>query len=228
MTARDHDELCRRLGYRFNDPELLRRALTHRSFGTQHNERLEFLGDAVLGLSIAAALYDQFPDLREGALTRARASLVRRETLADLARKLDLGTDIRLGGGELKSGGHNRDSILADVLEAVLGGVYLDGGFDAVRDVVTRLFADQVTALNPGTVLKDPKTELQEYLQERAQGLPEYHLRNISGRDHAQHFVIECRVPGMEPVIGEGGSRRKAEQQAARHALDLLGVREPA
>jgi ribonuclease-3 len=228
MTARDHNELCRRLGYRFNDPDLLRRALTHRSYGTQHNERLEFLGDAVLGLSIAAALYDQFPGLREGELTRARASLVRRESLAEIARKLDLGAELLLGGGELKSGGHNRDSILADVLEAVLGAIYLDGGFNAARDAVARLFADHIKALNPGAVLKDPKTELQEYLQERAQGLPEYHLRNVSGRDHAQHFVIECQVPGIAPVTGEGGSRRKAEQQAARRALDLLGVREPA
>jgi ribonuclease-3 len=221
-SASDLTALCARLGYTFADPDLLRRAVTHRSFGAQHNERLEFLGDSVLSLSIAAVLYDRFPGLREGELTRIRAGLVRRETLAGIARDLELGSFLRLGSGELKSGGHDRDTILADAFEALLGAVYLDGGFEAVRGVIAGLYGPLLSAVNPAKVRKDPKTALQEYMQARSLGLPEYRVRNLAGRDHARQFVVECVIPGHEPVVGEGGSRRKAEQEAAARALGQL------
>jgi ribonuclease-3 len=218
----DLSALCGRLGHVYADPALLWQALTHRSFGARHNERLEFLGDSVLSLSIAAVLYERFPGLREGELTRIRAGLVRRETLAAMARDLDLGSLVNLGSGELKSGGYDRDTILADALEAVFGSIYLDGGFEAASGVIARLFAPLLSAVNPATVRKDPKTALQEYLQARALGLPEYRIRNLAGRDHAQHFVVECVIPGFDPVVGEGGSRRKAEQEAAARVLEKL------
>lgn len=224
-SASDIAALCARLGHAFADQDLLRRAITHRSFGAQHNERLEFLGDSVLGLSIAAVLYDRFPNLREGELTRLRAGLVRRETLAGMARDLDLGSYLQLGSGELKSGGYDRDTILADAFEALLGAIYLDGGFEAARGVIAGLFSPLLSAVNPATVRKDPKTALQEYLQARSLGLPEYRIRNLAGQDHAQHFVVECVIPGHDPVVGEGGSRRKAEQQAASRVLEQLAAR---
>jgi ribonuclease-3 len=224
-SANDLAALGARLGHVFADPELLLRAVTHRSFGAQHNERLEFLGDSVLSLSIAAVLYDRFPGLREGELTRLRAGLVRRETLARLARDLELGSYLQLGSGELKSGGYDRDTILADAFEAVLGAIYLDGGFEAARGVIAMLFAPLLAAVNPRTVRKDPKTALQEYLQGRSLGLPEYRIRSLAGQDHAQRFVVECVIPGHDPVTGEGGSRRKAEQQAAARVLEQLAAR---
>lgn len=217
------DELTKRLGFVFRDAQLLARALTHRSRSSRNYERLEFLGDSILSFIVADALYDRFPQLSEGALTRLRATLVRRETLAALARELDLGNCLELGGGELKSGGFDRDSILADALEAVFGAVYKDGGLEAARAVVLGLYAPVLARIDPDAIVKDPKTRLQEFLQKRGQPTPAYEVLSVSGEAHAQHFVVECRVPGLgEPVRGEGASRRHAEQAAAAIACELL------
>ncbi len=217
----------RRLGqlleYRFNDLGLLEQALTHRSASAQNNERLEFLGDAVLSFVISAELYARFTQEDEGRLSRLRASLVKGETLAKVAKDLALGDYLRLGSGELKSGGHRRESILADAFEATLGAVYLDGGIDPVRRIILALFAERMANLTPETVLKDPKTRLQEYLQSRRLPLPEYAVLTISGEAHKQQFEVSCRVTGLaEPTFASGRSRRKAEQQAAADALARL------
>lgn len=218
------NELTSRLGYRFRDPQLLARALTHRSRGSANYERLEFLGDSILSFFIADVLYDRFPDLSEGDLTRLRASLVRRETLAGLARELGLGAVLELGGGELKSGGFDRDSILADALEALFGAIYKDGGLDAARATVLRLYQAVIDRVDPGAIVKDPKTRLQECLQQRALPTPVYEVLAVSGEAHQQHFVVECRVAGLsESVRGEGASRRYAEQAAAARVCELLG-----
>jgi len=215
--------LTKQLGYNFHDAQLLARALTHRSRSSQNYERLEFLGDSILSFVIADALYDRFPHLSEGELTRLRATLVRRETLAGLARSLDLGNVLDLGGGELKSGGFDRDSILADALEAIFGAVYKDGGQQAARDVVLRLFQPILERIDPGAILKDPKTRLQEFLQKRGQPTPDYEVVAVSGDPHQQYFVVECRVAGLvEAVRGEGSSRRYAEQAAAARVCELL------
>lgn len=213
------------LGYRFHDDGLLELALTHRSAGGGNNERLEFLGDAVLGLVIAEALYAAHPGADEGALSRFRARLVRRETLEEVARELALGELVRLGSGELRSGGHRRGSILANSLEAVLGAVFLDGGWPATRKVVLKLLSPRLESLAPGDDLRDPKTRLQEFLQGRGHALPTYAVERVSGSGHAQQFAVVCRLedPGIE-VHGEGGSRRAAEQQAAEEALRALGA----
>ena len=221
-----HNELTKRLGYIFRDAALLARALTHRSRSSRNYERLEFLGDSILSFVIADVLYDRFPQLSEGELTRLRATLVRRETLAALARELDLGDCLDLGGGELKSGGFDRDSILADGLEAVFGAVYKDGGIETVREVVLRLYQPILDSIDPGSILKDPKTRLQEFLQRKSLATPIYNVLEVSGEPHQQHFVVECRVPGMaEAVRGEGSSRRYAEQAAARRACELLNCK---
>lgn len=218
------NELVSRLGHRFRDPRLLARALTHRSRGSANYERLEFLGDSILSFFIADFLYDQFPELSEGELTRLRASLVRRETLAGLARELGLGAVLDLGGGELKSGGFDRDSILADALEALFGAIYKDGGLDAVRTAVLRLYQPILDRVDPGAIVKDPKTRLQECLQQRALPTPLYEVLVVSGEAHQQHFVVECRIAGLaDAVRGEGSSRRYAEQAAAARACELLG-----
>ncbi len=218
--------LCRRIEYTFADPTLLERALTHRSHGAKNYERLEFLGDSVLNLAISAELYDRFPDLSEGELTRLRASLVKKETLADRARAVSLGDCLALGGGELKSGGFDRDSILADALEAVIGAVYRDGGIDAARALVLRLYQARLAQLAGGTVPKDPKTRLQEHLQQHGLPVPVYNVLDMSGEPHNQLFSVECRVTGLAaPTRGEGGSRRVAEQRAAEAALAQLGVK---
>ncbi len=217
-----HDALLSRLSYRFEHPALLRQALTHRSFGTPNNERLEFLGDGVLNCLIAALLYHRFPNLAEGNLSRLRASLVNQETLSRLAQSLDLGTYLRLGEGELKSGGFRRPSILADAIEAVLGAIYLDGGFQAVADTVTRLYAPLLAELDPRTEGKDPKTLLQELLQGRRLALPVYNVVEVSGEAHEQQFRVECLIAQLDiRTQGEGPSRRAAEQNAARAAYDL-------
>jgi ribonuclease III len=217
------DVLCRRLAYTFNDPTLLIRALTHRSKGSDHNERLEFLGDSVLNLVISTELYDRFPRLAEGELTRLRASLVRQPTLASHARDLDMGQYVELGGGELKSGGYDRDSILADTLEAVIGAIFKDGGMDQAARVIRSLYQDNFARLNPDDVPKDPKTQLQEYLQKHSLPTPSYTVIDISGEPHNQNFVVECRVSGLSsPVTGAGSSRRAAEQQAAERAFGIL------
>jgi ribonuclease-3 len=215
--------LCRRLDHVFRDDRLLTRALTHRSRSSDNYERLEFLGDSILSFVVADALYERFPDLPEGDLTRLRATLVRRETLASLAREIDLGSYLELGGGELKSGGFDRDSILADSLEAVFGAVYKDGGLDKVRLVILHLYAPVLERLDPNTILKDPKTRLQEFLQKRALPTPVYETISVQGEAHAQHFVVHCRVSGLDtPARGEGSSRRNAEQAAAARACELL------
>ena len=219
------DGLAKSLGYRFEDPGLLDTAVTHRSAGSQNNERLEFLGDAVLGHVVAEWLYNAFPAASEGQLSRLRATLVKRETLAEIARSLELGDYLRLGSGELKSGGFRRDSILADALEAILGGIVLDGGFEICRDCIHRLFSARFNQLSPVDELKDPKTRLQEYLQSRKLALPVYETTKVSGKAHHQQFVVECRVDALSTAVtGNGDSRRKAEQAAADNMLEQLGV----
>ena len=217
------DQLCRSLGYSFNDKRLLDNALTHRSAGSRNNERLEFLGDAILSFVISAELYLRFPDADEGALSRLRASLVKGDTLAEMARELSLGDYLNLGSGELKSGGFRRDSILADAVEAILGAVYLDSGIDTVRDLILRLYGSRIAAVTPKAVLKDPKTRLQEFLQSRRRPLPVYAVESMSGEAHAQTFTVSCQVDGMDEITyGTASSRRKAEQMAAELALQML------
>lgn len=211
------------LNYRFARRELLTLALTHRSAGSHNNERLEFLGDAVLSTVISADLFDRHPGLEEGSLTRLRASLVNQATLADLARRLDLGRHLQLGAGELKSGGERRDSILADALEALFGAVYLDGGFEAARRAILDLYATRLTETPPPDHLKDAKTRLQEYLQARGLPLPVYAVVAVSGAAHHQHFKVSCSIAALSvDVTGEAGSRRSAEQAAAEIALERL------
>lgn len=213
------------LGYRFGDPSLLARALTHRSHAKAHNERLEFLGDAVLGYVIAARLFEEQPVAHEDALSLLRASLVRKETLAEIARELDLGRHLKLGTGERRSGGHKRASILADAMEAVIGAVHLDGGVEAARAVILRLFATRLQDLNP-EALKDSKTRLQEMLQAANLELPEYTISSTTGSAHARLFTVSCRVPGLDlEVTGQGRSRRAAEKEAAAAMLEAVAQR---
>ena len=210
-------------GHRFADQGLLARALTHRSAGAPHNERLEFLGDALLGMIAAEALFERWPRADEGAMTRARAELVRESTLARIACRLDLGPKLMLGPGEMKSGGHRRDSILSDALEAVIAAIYLDAGLDACRAVVLGWLEPELDALTAGKVEKDAKTRLQEWLQARQQPLPVYGPLGESGSDHDKTFRVRCSV--AEPAVsaeGEGSSRRAAEQQAAERVLEAL------
>ncbi|MBI5792980.1 MAG: ribonuclease III [Rhodocyclales bacterium] len=214
------DRLEAALGHVFGRQDLLRQALTHRSFGISNNERLEFLGDSVLNCVVAGALHDRFPALREGELSRMRASLVRQETLAGIAQRLALGSFLRLGEGELKSGGTQRPSIMADAVEALIGAIYLDAGFDAARAVVERLCEPAMAGIDPAAPGKDPKTALQEILQGRHLPLPRYALLATRGEAHAQEFEIECLVPELGiRSTGVGGSRRIAEQQAAQRAI---------
>lgn len=211
-------------GHVFRDPGLLERALTHRSAAAIHNERLEFLGDALVGMIVAEALYVRWPKAVEGELTRARAELVRESSLAAIARKLELGQRIVLGPGEMKSGGHRRDSILADVLEAVVAAIYLDAGFEACRAAVLPWFAEVIEGLPPPHKLgKDAKTRLQEWLQGRQLPLPIYTLLAETGEDHAKSFITECAL--SEPDVrraGEAASRRAAEQLAAEAVLQVV------
>jgi ribonuclease III len=221
-----HHELTKKLGYVFRDAALFARALTHRSRSSRNYERLEFLGDSILSFVVADVLYDRFPQLSEGELTRLRATLVRRETLATLARELGLGDCLDLGSGELKSGGFDRDSILADGLEAVFGAVYKDGGIEAVREVVLRRYQPILDRIDPGSILKDSKTRLQEFLQRQSLATPIYNVLEVSGEPHLQRFVVECRVPGLtQAVRGEGSSRRYAEQAAATRVCELLNCK---
>lgn len=216
-------ELERRLGYPFANPELARQAVTHRSFGTPHNERLEYLGDALLNCAVATLLYERFPKLPEGDLSRLRASLVNQSSLSEVAGRLGLGDLLRLGEGELKSGGFRRPSILADAFEALLGAVYLDSGFDAVRAAVERLMAGKLEGRDRLPVDKDPKTALQEHLQGRKLQLPRYSVQRTEGEAHDQTFTVECRVDDLGIVAtGKGASRRVAEQAAAEGVLAEL------
>lgn len=208
------------LGHRFGRPELLRQALTHRSYGAPNNERLEFLGDSILNFVVAATLFNNFATLREGELSRQRASLVRQESLAEIARGLSLGDFLSLGEGELKSGGAARPSILADALEAVFGAIYIDAGFDATQRVIEKLYGPAIARIDPNDASKDPKTALQEVLQGRHLPLPRYELLATHGEAHAQEFEVECTIPDLRiRSTGRGGSRRIAEQQAARRAM---------
>ena len=217
------DLLQLRLGHRFADLGLLRRALTHRSARRQHNERLEFLGDALLGFLIAEALTQRFANASEGELTRLRARLVNGEALAALAGELRLGEFLELGAGERKSGGHRRASILADALEALVCAIYLDAGITVCRERVLHLFGPALEHLQPGEALKDPKTRLQEWLQSRGLELPRYHLVSEQERAGVWHFEVECRVANVaQPCRGSGGTRRGAEQAAAAAALEQL------
>jgi ribonuclease-3 len=209
------------LGHVFRRPELLRQALTHRSFGADHNERLEFIGDSILNCAIALALYRRFPQLPEGELSRIRANLVNKDMLYRLARTLDLGGAIRLGEGELKSGGASRPSILADALEAMFGAIFLDGGFDAVDAAISRLYAGEIAGIDPTGLAKDPKTRLQEWLQGRKLAVPEYEVAAVRGESHLQTFDVVCRIPALDiAATGSGPSRRAAEQAAAAAAYE--------
>ena len=218
-----NEALSRRIGYEFRDPDLLRRALTHRSYGTPHNERLEFLGDSVLNCVIATRLYHLHARVQEGDLSRMRAHLVKEQTLADIALTLKLGDFIQLGEGELKSGGFRRPSILADTLEAIIGAVYLDSGFSAAEQVIIQLFEALLKSLDPKTLGKDPKTLLQEYLQGRKIPLPQYNVVSITGEAHQQRFEVECTIPPLNiRASGAGSSRRSAEQDAAGNIYRML------
>ena len=212
-------ELHERLNYSFRRPDLLVQALTHRSYGARHNERLEFVGDAVLNCVVAQVLFERFPDVDEGELSRVRARLVNRETLADVARRLALSSEIRLGDGEYRSGGPERPSILADALEALYGAVFIDGGFDAAREVIGVTFGDVLRDADPAVLGKDPKTRLQEWLQARHLAVPEYTIVEIGGEAHAQVFTAGCSIPPLGIATrGSGNSRRSAEQAAAASA----------
>jgi ribonuclease-3 len=215
---------ARRLGYSFQDPGLLEAALTHRSASRTNYERLEFLGDSVLNFAVALLAFRAFPDAPEGDLSRYRAALVSSPSLAAIGNELELGEQLRLGGGELKSGGFRRDSILADSLEAILGAIYLDGGIDAARGVIERLLGARLRELPSAETLKDPKTRLQEQLQSRGLVLPRYALEEVGGEPHEQWFVASCEAPDLElRATGRGSSRRRAEQEAAQRVLEALG-----
>ena len=215
--------LCRQLGYTFNNEPLLLEALTHRSAGSHNNERLEFLGDGILNFVIADVLFRMHPDMREGDLSRLRASLVNGNTLAEISREINLGEYMRLGSGELKSGGFRRASILADALESMLGAVYCDSDFETCQALILRLFDNKLNNLPHVDTLKDPKTRLQELLQSRQIPLPAYEVIEVTGKTHAQTFRVECRINELDYVAeGEGSSRRKAEQLAAEKAFEAI------
>ncbi|MDO8264304.1 MAG: ribonuclease III [Gallionella sp.] len=217
--------LCRQLGHVFAQPQLLQRALTHRSYAPEHNERLEFLGDSVLGCVIAKYLYGSYPQLSEGELSRLRSNLVKEDTLVILAQQLELGSYLRLGEGERKSGGFRRPSILADAMEALFGAVLLDSGFAAAEKVVLGLFVPYLAKVDVQTLGKDAKTLLQEYLQGRRIPLPAYSVIATQGQAHEQSFEVECAIPTLKiSTRGAGSSRRNAEQQAAQAAYQQLPI----
>jgi ribonuclease-3 len=218
------DTLCKKIGYTFNNTSLLVDALSHRSFrGNKNNERLEFLGDAILSFVIAAALFRRHPESREGELSRLRASLVRGETLAILSQEFQIGNHLRLGPGEIKSGGSHRTSILADALEAVVGAIYLDGGMAACEQCILNWYRDRLSNFSELPNLKDSKTRLQEYLQAKQYPLPCYEILSIEGEQHAQIFWVKCSIEGLkQEVVGTGSSRRRAEQDAAQKIMELI------
>lgn len=213
--------LQKKLGHKFSDAGLLQQALTHRSHSVLHNERLEFLGDSILNCVIASLLFDSFSDIDEGDLSRVRANLVKQQSLYEVAQKIELSQFLRLGEGELKSGGFRRPSILADTLEALFGAIFLDGGFDAAKKVIKHLYEPVLISIDPTTLGKDAKTLLQEFLQSKKIALPLYNVVATHGAAHSQEFEIECLVPKLEiQVFGAGGSRRAGEQAAAKLALE--------
>ena len=215
--------LCQKLGYQFKNLNLLEDALSHRSFRGKNNERQEFLGDAILSFVIAAALFQRCPNAKEGELSRLRSNLVCGETLATLAQEFELGNYLRLGAGEIKSGGSHRNSILADAMEAVVGAIYLDGGITICKETILRWYASRLENFSELPNLKDPKTRLQEYLQARRFPLPSYVILSIDGAAHEQIFHVKCAIEGLpNTATGTGNSRRRAEQEAARHLLNQL------
>lgn len=216
-------DISRRLSYQFKNALLLTQALTHRSHGAQNNERLEFLGDGALNFIIANQLYQRFPKLAEGDLSRLRAQLVKEATLSEIAQTLDIGDALKLGEGEMKSAGWRRPSILADALEAIIGAIYLDAGFEQTEAFVLALYAQKLDTIDPKVIDKDAKSLLQELLQSRKTAVPEYTVTHTSGEAHAQTFVVECAIAKHNiRTTGEGASRRIAEQQAAQLALAEL------
>ncbi len=221
----DLKRLQRKLGYDFRDESLLVQSLTHRSAGSRNNERLEFLGDAILGFEIAENLCRQHPNASEGELSRARAQLVKRETLANVARRLELGEHLILGTGELRSGGQTRDSILSDAVEAIIAAVFMDADIDSARALIRRILSREIARISPEGQPKDSKTRLQEYLQAQGKSLPVYQVVSVEGSAHEQMFVVECQVSDLGVTErGQGASRRKAEQQAAFNVLVRTGV----
>ena len=221
----DLKRLQRNLGYEFKDESLLTQSLTHRSAGAKNNERLEFLGDAILGFEVAENLCRLHPNASEGELSRARAQLVKRETLARVARRLELGEYLYLGTGELRSGGQTRDSILSDAVEAIIAAVFMDDNMDSARALVRRILKKEIQEISPQEQPKDSKTQLQEYLQARGKSLPVYKVISVEGNAHEQEFQVECKVNSLELTeLGKGSSRRKAEQQAAANVLQKIGV----
>ena len=213
------------LGHDFSNTELLTMALTHRSFSRNHNERLEFLGDALLGMFIADELYIKFPEAAESDLTRLRSSLVKKEALAQLAKQLDLGSHIRFGIGENKSGGRQKDSLLANTLEALIGSIYLDSDLENCRRFILKLYASLLDELTAENIPKDSKSELQEYLQANKKSLPAYNVVAEEGEAHDKLFTIECSVDGItKPIVAKGRSKRNAEQTAARTALEMIAL----
>ena len=220
------DKLCALTGYQFRQTNLLEQALTHRSYSRQHNnERLEFLGDSILNLIISNHIYERFSAADEGDLSRIRASLVKEETLAQVALQINLGDYIHLGGGELKSGGFRRASILSDALEALIGAIYLDSDYAQTEAAVLHLYQGQLQNVDAGANLRDPKTRLQEYLQSNKNSLPSYQVEQITGKSHDQVFTVSCKLSDLDMQSnGKGSSRKKAEQQAAQKILDKLGL----
>lgn len=226
MREDNLDRLQRKIDYHFQDVALLKQALTHRSAGHNHNERLEFLGDAILNLTIAEALFHQFPKCNEGELSRMRATLVREPTLAILARDFQLGDYLSLGQGELKSGGFRRESILADCVEAIIGAISLDSSLSHATQIVNCWYQTLLETIKPGDNQKDAKTRLQEYLQGNRQPLPTYNVVSIQGEAHNQLFIVECSISDNDRTfIGKGSSRRKAEQAAAEQILQELNIK---
>ena len=221
--ARDHktEELCRKLGYQFNHPRLLKMALTHRSHSDENNERLEFFGDSIVNFVITEALYQQFPHAQEGELSRWRATLINRDTLGVFGKQFDLGRYLHLGMGELKSGGHTRESIISCAMEAIIGAIYLDSDFQTIRECILRWYEPTLTSLTHAASHKDPKTQLQEYLQRQHIPLPVYEVIAIEGEAHQQIFVVTCEVRGKK-MTAKGTSRRRAEQQAAENMLEAI------
>ena len=221
---KSHAELCRQLGHVFTQPQLLQRALTHRSYAPEHYERLEFLGDSILGCVIAKYLYSEFPELSEGDLSRLRSNLVKESTLVMFAQQLNLGSQLKLGEGELKSGGHRRPSILADAIEALFGAIFIDGGYLAAETAVLNLFVPYLAKVDMKTLGKDAKTLLQEYLQGKRLALPDYSVTDTNGEAHEQLFQVKCAIPSLKiSTSGTGSSRRNAEQQAALAAYQIIG-----
>lgn len=225
MLTLKSQRLEQRLGYHFEDQRQLQLALTHRSHGATNNERLEFLGDSILNFVVGEELFKRFPEVREGQLSRLRSQMVKGETLAELAREFELGDCLVLGEGEMKSGGHNRDSILADSVEAIIGAIYLASGLDVCRERVLSWFASRLNQLGLNTSAKDSKSRLQEYMQAQRQPLPEYLVVDVSGEGHAQMFTIECRVAlSKKSTRATASNRREAEKQAAAQMLVQLKI----